>query len=72
MSDTTVGLTEPGSQKLLKGEVRGPKKDVLNALYVSGGTLTLEELADEVNLEPEPLSRVLESLVKQGYVRNLP
>lgn len=72
MSDRTVGLTELGSQKSLEDGGRGPKKDVLTALYVSGGSLPLEELMDEVNLEPEPLAKVLKSLINQGYVRELP
>lgn len=68
--DVTIALSELGQKRALEITGRGVKYELLTTLY-ENGTMTLGELSDEMDLDPDKVAMILKALDKKGYVRGL-
>lgn len=70
MDNSVVMLSELGARQALDVQGRGVQSTTLTVLY-ENGPMSIEELTDEVGLDPDKMGMVLRALDKKGYLRGL-
>lgn len=68
-SNDTVKLTSVGESKAKSFNGEGIQYRVLTAINDTGGVATIREIAEETRLPEQTVERVIQSLIKAGYVK---